>query len=107
MSEDRASSYRFFVQMIINIFLCKKAQEIIGKRVMKEEKLSKKSYIIYVVFALTLFIVNQSVYMFFKDQNLYEKIGASRMLNIVELKAWGFEKKSQLLTQYSQNPHEV
>lgn len=69
--EDRASSYRFFVQMIINIFLCKKAQEIIAKRVMKEDKLSKKSYLIYVVFALTLFAVNQSVYMFFKNDNLY------------------------------------
>ena len=71
MSEDRASSYRFFVQMIINIFLCKKAQEIIGKRVMKENKPTKKSYAIYIAFAITLFLVNQSIYMFFKDYNLY------------------------------------
>ena len=87
--EDRAASYRFFVQMGINIFLCRKAQEIISKRVMKEEKISKKSYLIYIVFALTLFMVNQSVFLFFKDDNLYQKIGAPRKLNIVELKEWG------------------
>ena len=81
--EERATSYRFFVQMAINIFLCRKAQEIISKRVMKEEKISKKSYLIYVVFALTLFMVNQSVFMFFKDDNLYQQIGAPRKLNIV------------------------
>lgn len=72
--------------MIINIFLCKKAQDIIAKRVMKEENISKQSYLIYVIFAITLFSVNQGVYMFFKDDNLYQKIGASRILNIVELK---------------------
>jgi hypothetical protein len=57
--------------MIINIFLCKKAQDIIAKRVMKEENISKQSYLIYVIFAITLFSVNQGVYMFFKDDNLY------------------------------------
>lgn len=93
--------------MIINIFLCKKAQEIIAKRVVKEEKISKQSYLIYVVFALTLFFVNQGVYMFFKDHNLYEKIGAPRRLNIVELKDWGKQRRSQLFMEYSENPKRV
>ena len=68
--------------MIINVFLCKKAQEIIAKRVMKEPKISKQTYAIYIIFAITLFCVNQGVFMFFKDPNLYEKIGASRRLNM-------------------------
>ncbi len=90
--------------MIINIFLCKKAQDMISKRVMKEEKLSKKSYLIYVIFAFMLFMVNQSIYMFFKDDNLYQKIGASRRLNIVELKQWGNQRRSELFKQYADNP---
>ena len=75
--------------MVINVFLCKKAQEIIAKRIMKEDKISKKSYLIYFIFAITLFAANQGLFMFFKDPNLFEKIGASRQLNIVELKEWG------------------
>ena len=95
--EERAASYRFFVQMIINIFLCKKAQDIIGKRIMKEEKISSKSYLIYFVFAILLFTANQGIFLFFKDANLYEKIGAPRRLNIKELKEWGNDRYQHLL----------
>ena len=87
MAEENKSahSYRFFIQMVINMFLCGKAQKIIANRVMKEEKISKTSYLIFVVFALFLFLTNQTTFMFFKDPNLYEKIGAPRRLTIGEL----------------------
>ena len=42
--------------------------------------------------------------MFFKDDNLYQKIGASRRLNIVELKQWGNQRRSELFKQYADNP---
>lgn len=88
-SDESASSYRFFVQMFINIFLCDRAQKIISKRVIKEEKISRVSYLIFAGFALALLAVNQATFMFFKDPNLYEQIGASRRLSILELKKWG------------------
>lgn len=87
--EGRETSARFFIQMIINVFLCNQAQKIISKRIMTEENISRKTIMTYVVFAITLFLVNQSIFMFFKDYNLYETLGVSRSLNIVELKKWG------------------
>lgn len=68
---ESASSVRFFIQMFINVFLCNQVQKMISKRVMSEDKLSKKTIMIYVVFAITLFVVNQSLFMYFKDPNLY------------------------------------
>jgi hypothetical protein len=68
---ESSSSVRFFIQMLINLFLCNQAQKMIGKRVMSEDKLSKKTIMIYIVFAITLFAVNQSLFMYFKDPNLY------------------------------------
>ena len=98
---DSASSMRFFLQMGVNIFLCKKAQDIIGKRMVKEEKISAKSYAVFIVFAVTLLLVNQSLFMFFKDYNLYEKIGAPRKLNAVELKSWGTLRQAELISSYA------
>ena len=84
--DDRAASFRFFIQMAINIFLCNQAQSMIGKRMAKEQNPSVKSYLIFIIFAIILFTVNQTSYMFFKDYNLYEKLGVARSLSIGELK---------------------
>lgn len=74
---------------------------------LKEEKVSTKSYLVFIVFAITLFLVNQTIFMFFKDYNLYEKIGAPRKLNIVELKSWGTMRHAELISSYKNNPQET
>jgi hypothetical protein len=82
-TEESSSSVRFFIQMLINVFLCNQVQKIISKRVVSEEKVTKKSLLIYLVFAITLFMVNQGLFFYFKDHNIYESLGVSRSLNIV------------------------
>jgi len=45
--------------------------------------------------------------MFFKDPNLYEKIGAPRRLNIVELKSWGTMRQAELISSYESYPRKT
>ena len=63
---------------------------------MAEEKISRKTIMTYIAFAITIFFVNQSFFMFFKDYNHYETLGVSRSLNIMELKKWGETRRAEL-----------
>jgi len=66
-------SSRFVVQMIMNLVLCNYAQKKIAKLSMKREgKRSLKSYLVFILFAVLLFALNQAVFFFFKTPNLYQ-----------------------------------
>lgn len=67
-----ADSTRFLVQMFMNVFLCNYAKKKIAKISSKREgKRALKSYLIFLVFAITLIGLNQAVFFFFKPLNLY------------------------------------
>jgi hypothetical protein len=78
------------------MFVCKKGLEVISKIAVKSDKIEKKAIGIFILFALTLFLLNQGAYMFFKDKNLYEVIGVSRRMSISELKEWGVKRRVEL-----------
>lgn len=65
-------STRFLVQMVMNVFVCGYAKKRIAKIATKKEgKRALKSYLIFLVFAITLIGLNQGVFFFFKPANLY------------------------------------
>lgn len=48
----------------------------------KSDKIEKKSVVVFLIFGMTLFLLNQGAFMFFKDKNLYELVGIPRKMNI-------------------------
>lgn len=87
---------RFMIQMIINMFVCKKGLEIISKMSLKSDRIEKKAIAIYLLFALILFLLNQGAFMFFKDKNLYEQVGVPRSMGLSEIKEWSTRKRVEL-----------
>jgi hypothetical protein len=87
---------RFMIQMVINIFVCRKGLEIISKMAVKSDRIERKAIAVYILFALTLVLLNQGAFMFFKTKNLYEVIGAQRRMTIGELKEWGERRRVEL-----------
>ena len=82
MQNERESSVRFMIQMVINIFVCRKGMQIIAKMAIKSDKIEKKALLTFIVFALILFLLNQGAFMFFKDKNIYESLGVNRRMSI-------------------------
>lgn len=57
------------------MYVCKKGQDIIAANTMKNDKITFKSYLTFITLAVILIGLNQSAYFFFKNYNLYEKVG--------------------------------
>lgn len=74
---------RFLIQMAINMFVIKKGQEIIAANTMKSDKITFKSLLTFISLAVILIGLNQTAYFFFKNHNLYEKVGASRRFSLM------------------------
>lgn len=56
----------------MNVFVCGYAKKKIAKIATKKEgKRTLKSYLIFLVFTITLIGLNQGVFFFFKPANLY------------------------------------
>ena len=71
MEGERESSMRFMIQMVINMFVCRKGLDIISKMAVRSDKIERKAIAMYILMAIILFLLNQGAYMFFKNQNLY------------------------------------
>lgn len=68
-----SDSTRFLVQMVMNVFVCNYAKKKIAKIATKKGgKRTLKSYLIFILFSVTLIALNQAVFFFFKPRNLYE-----------------------------------
>lgn len=89
MQEERESSVRFFIQMALNIFLCRKGQEIIAKATVRQDRTTLRTFLYFALLASILFIVNQELYFYFKNPNLYQKLGLPRSMTIQQMKQWG------------------
>lgn len=85
--------------MMMNIFLCKKAQEIIARETLKSDKVGLRALSIFVVFALLLFSINQGAFFYFKDANLYQQLGVRRSMGIADLKEWGSQQMAEMRRQ--------
>lgn len=67
-----SDSTRFIVQMIMNVFVCNYAKKKFAKiSTKKNGKRTLKSYLIFIIFSITLIALNQTVFFFFKPRNLY------------------------------------
>jgi len=62
--------------MMINMYVCRKGQEIISNYTVKNDKITFKAYLMFIALVVVLLGVNQSIYFFFKNDNLYQKVGA-------------------------------
>ena len=74
--------------MALNIFLCRKGQEMIAKAVVRQDRVTLKTVLYFVLLATVLFLVNQELYFYFKNPNLYQQLGVPRSMTIPELKQW-------------------
>ena len=74
------------IQMAINFFVCKKGQSIIAANTMKNDKITMRSYLVFLALVVILIGLNQAAYFFFKNHNLYELVGAPRKMSLMELK---------------------
>ena len=62
---------RFFIQMALNIFLCRKGQEIIAKAVVRQDRTTLRTLLYFALLATLLFVLNQELYFYFKNPNIY------------------------------------
>lgn len=70
-----ADSTRFLVQNIMNILICNYASKKIYKEaISRSGKKTLNYYLIFILFAIAMIILNQLVFFYFKPRNLYEEL---------------------------------
>lgn len=84
------------IQMVINIFVCRKGLDIISKMAIRSDRIERRAIGAYLLLALVLLLLNQGAFMFFKNNNLYEVIGVKRGMGISELKEWAQRRRVEL-----------
>lgn len=93
-----ADSTRFLVQMIMNVVVCKYAKKKIAKIATKKQgKKAFKSYLIFLLFVVSIIGLNQAVYFFFKPRNLYEELNISRSMPPDQIKSYEDETKIKIM----------
>jgi hypothetical protein len=80
------NSSNHLIQLIGNIFIAGKIRDYIAKKNFKEERLTYKSYIRFIIAAIFLFIVNQTFYFYVKPLNLYEELQIPRSFTLQQVK---------------------
>jgi hypothetical protein len=79
--------------MVVNMVIWKKGSSVLISNVMKNDKVTYKSYLLFIIFVAIIIIINHLLFFYFKNPNLYELVGASRKLSLIELKQFQKQKK--------------
>ena len=74
---------RFLMMSIFNMYICNMAKKRLGK---DGKQITLKNYLKFFVFMIVLLGINQGVFMYMQENNLYEEIEVARSMPVAEFK---------------------